>query len=382
MASRLVALGRLMKAPGDDPVTVARILPKDQEQEELLAAKAELDTAINDQRAEALGEVGGSLIAAFETGLPDNGGEAEAISQPEDVERFGAASFTWNGGDNFTDNAHVEVERLVDGQWQPYADQSGEIPVTLEFPKGEDFPVYVTGGEEWEWTAHFEAFVSPFPTGAPSDSGGGPQATPEGTYRFVVDGLRREGGEAVPYHIESAPFEVGAWSGIAVEDFRLEPNHRMSFRVGPRHTFVVSGGDLGVGGPDITAEIGPIDYPDSYASSVRFIRERRRFRRDPDAPGDPSKLEWFCFTCSFRPWIDAGNAQTAEVKIVDVKDNTIEIAPATERGGRWVTRRRLRKGEIAFVAEGGVRDPFRNFNGAAAGPLFLGSQPPTPRGGS
>jgi hypothetical protein len=70
------------------------------------------------------------------------------------------------------------------------------------------------------------------------------------------------------------------------------------------------------------------------------------------------------------------------VTIVDVKDNSIEIAPATEQGGRWVTRRRLRKGEIAVVAQRGVRDPFGNYNGAASGPLFLGAQPPAPRGGS
>ena len=47
-----------------------------------------------------------------------------------------AALFTWNGGSNFTDNPDVRVQRQVDGGWVDYADQSGEIPVTLEVPAG------------------------------------------------------------------------------------------------------------------------------------------------------------------------------------------------------------------------------------------------------
>jgi len=372
MATRLVYMGRQLKDPGV-------VLPLDQVEEQPLVAKATADTQFNDARAAALGTVGGGAIAAYEAGLPDDGGQPAAISQPTDVERFGAAFFTWNGGSNFTDNPQVRVERLTGAQWEPYADQSGEIPVTLEFPEGPDTASYATGSHEWHWTAHFEAFVSPFPTGAPSDSGTGPQATPAGTYRFVVDGMRRQGGQPVPYHLESQQFEVRPWSGILVEDFRLEPDNTMSFTIGPRHVYQVTGGDLGVGGPDISAEIGPIDYPDSYDSPIPFIRERRSFRRDPAAPGDAAQLEWYCFTCSFRPWIDAGDADAAEVRILDVSDGSIDVVPATEQpNGRWSTQRRLGETEIASVAVGGVEDEWANYNGAAAGPLFLGSEPPQP----
>ena len=76
--------------------------------------------------------------------------------------------------------------------------------MTLEFPQGENVQSYLQGGQEWRWTAHFEAFASNF------DTIEGVRATPEGTYRFVVDGLRREGRQAVPYHLESSTFDVRA----------------------------------------------------------------------------------------------------------------------------------------------------------------------------
>jgi hypothetical protein len=356
MASRLVTMGRELK-------NRLYLKPLDQQQESVLVAKAQADTALNDQRALALGTTGGAAIQAYEAGLPDDGGVAEPLRQPGDVERFGAAFFSWNGGSNFTDNPFVRVEQLVAGAWVPYADQSGAIPVTLEFPQGEDVASYLQGDQHWEWTAHFEAFAAPFVTQE------GTRATPAGTYRFVVDGARREGGTARPYHLESDAFEVRPWSGITVDDFRLEADNTLSFRVGPRHTYLVKDGasnpQVVGGGPDINAEIGPIDYPDSYASPARFISERRTAYRDPAAPGDPNGLEWFCFTCSFRPWLDAGSAQTAQVTIRRPGGRSI-TASATPVGDRWVTSYRLKLRESAVVPVGGVRDAFGDFNGLAS----------------
>ncbi|MGH2950754.1 MAG: hypothetical protein ACRDKX_01765, partial [Solirubrobacterales bacterium] len=265
-----------------------------------------------------------------------------------------------NGGSNFTDNPRVRVERLAGGGWEPYADQSGELPVTLEFPQGSEVASYLLGDQQWHWTAHFETFIAPF------DPGERPRATPPGTYRFVVDGMRREGGAAVPYAVESEPFEVSSWSGITVEDLRLEADRTVSFRIGPRSTYTVGGpgSDVDVvgAGPTIEAEIGPIDYPDSYPSTTQFIRERRTAYRDPDAPGDASRLEWFCFACSFRPWVDAGDAAGAEVTIVRA-DGSLERVAATPSGHRWVAARALGPGETAFVEAGGVLDEHGNFNG-------------------
>jgi hypothetical protein len=365
IATRLVTMGRLLQ-------DATHTLPIDQQEEGVLVAKALADTALNDARATALGEVGGAAIAAYEAGLPDDGGEADVLARPEDVERFGAAFVTWNGGSNFTDNPFVRVERRVDGAWVPYADQSGAVPVTLRFPAGEDTASYLAGDQEWEWTAAFEAFAAPFATQE------GTRATPAGVYRFVIDGMRREDGVARPYHLEAGPFRVEPWSGITVEDFRLEPNGTLSFRVGPSSTYQVGGEESEVdvvgAGPPISATVGPIDYPDTYESPARFIRHRRTAYRDAAAPGDPSALEWFCFTCSFRPWLDAGDAATAAVTIRD-DDGSVRTVAAHREGDRWATGEVLGLGEHAFVARGGVVDEFGNFNGRASDELYLGPRP-------
>jgi hypothetical protein len=341
MASRLVAMGGHLNGGPD--------LPAEPGQE-----KVAPDLALNDQRAQMLGTIGDTSVRAYEASLPDDGGSAAPVQQPRDIERFSATFFTWNGGSNFTDNPNVRVLRNVDGRWIPHADQSGELPVTLKFPQGQDAQSYLLGGQRWEWTAHFEAFASNF------DPGVRPRATPEGTYRFVVDGRRRQGRRPVPYHIESQPFQVRRWTGIRVEDLRIDPDRKVSFKVGPRRTIAVTSG-----GPAIQAEIGPIDYPDSYASPARFIKEQRTALRDPDAPADPAKLEWFCFTCTFRPWADTGDAQAAWVTIVK-RDGSRMRVRAWRRGGRWVTSWALLTGQSAFVAPGDVVDSFGNTNGAGS----------------
>jgi hypothetical protein len=375
MASRLVHMGRRLRDP--DVAT-----PVDQQQEALLAAKAEADTALNDQRAQALGEVGGAAIAAYRAALPDDGGEAEAVAQPQDVERFGAAFFTWNGGSNFTDNPRVIVEREdSDGAsgWQRFADQSGEVQVTLEFPQGADVASYLEADQRWHWTAHFEAFVAAF------DLGEEPRATPAGRYRFVVHGMRREGGEAVPYRIASQPFHVRPWSGITVEDSRVADDGTVSFAIGPSSAYTVGGPasevDVEGSGPVLEARIGPIDYPDSYESPARFIRERRTALRDPAATGDAAELEWFCFKCAFRPWLDAGDASTARVTFVDTRTAAVERVPAASAGDRWQTDRALGPGEVAFVDAGDARDGWANFNGSPGAVLYGPGvpEPPLPK---
>jgi hypothetical protein len=369
MASRLVHIGRRFKNPSLPP-------PADMATEALLQPKVDADLAVNEARARALGETGSAAIAAYEAALPDDGGAPGPVEQPADTERFGAALFTWNGGSNFTDNPRVRVERRVAGAWTPYADQSGELPVTLEYPQGTDVASYLTGGQEWHWTAHFEAFVSGF------DLGDRPRATPEGTYRFVVDGERRQGGAVVSYRVVSEEFDVSPWDGITVDDLELNGGGMVSFRAGPRSTYTVSDDGSGVdvqgSGPEIEAEIGPIDYPDSYESPARFISARRTAYRDPAAPGDPERLEWFCFACSFRPWLDAGDAARGEVRFLDTRDGSITFAPALRQGERWVTERAIRAGEIATVETGAVSDEWGNVNGAPAGPLYGPGLPKPP----
>jgi hypothetical protein len=351
MASRLVTIGRQFKDPGVE-------LPRDQVQEQPLAAKAAADTAVNDARAQALGTAGTAAIEAYEAALPDDGGAAAAAEggQPEDVERFDAAFFTWVGGSNYTDDPRVEVQRRTAGGWEQWADQSGELPVTLEFPQGVDtVPGYAAGDQEWRWTAHFEAFVAPF------DIGREQRATPAGTYRFVVEGARREGGAVVPYEVESEEFEVRPWDGITVSDLRTEPDGRVSFAVsGPQ--------------PPADGAEGSIDYPDSYdgdARAARFIREERVTvtRR--------GESETFCFTCSFRPWLDAGEPERAQVTFI-AADGSLENVAAHREADRWVSERALAAGESAFVGAACVEDAYGNFN-AAGSAAAVGASTEVPR---
>ncbi len=369
LATRLVELGGHLKQPGGD------VLPFEAKRREADAfgggaAQVQADLAANDARAAGLGDVGEQSITAYEATLPRDGGDAGPVTQPPAaIERFADADFTWNGGNNFVDNPVVVVERKVGDAWEPWADQSGELPVTLKFPKGTDVASYATGGERFEWTAHFEAFVARFDVGRPQ------RATPEGTYRFVARGKRREGqpnAETVPYQVTSRDFAVRAWRGITVDDFRLEPDNTMSFAVGPRNRYPDR-----AGAGAITDEIGPIDYPDSYASTVPFINNQRTAYRDPADPTNPDKLEWYCFECSFRPWLDEGDAAAAVVTVIR-SDGTIEDVPATKSGGRWVTTRVLAPGESALVAAGGVTDAFADLNGAASPVVSRAADPVDP----
>jgi hypothetical protein len=337
MATRLVNMGGHLNGGPDLPAEIGQ-------------EKVAPDIALNDQRATNLGRVGETSVAAYEAALPDDGGQAEVTQQPSDVERFSAAFLKWNGGSNFTDNPVVKVQRQVNGGWVDFADQSGEIPVTVKYPQGEDVQSYLEGNQIWEWTAHFEAFASNYDLGM----GGGELATPPGAYRFVVDGERRQGGARLPYHLVSNQFEVRPWSGITASDLRVEPGGRITFKLGPRHTYSVNG---------MSAEVGPIDYPDSYSSPARFIKNERTPYLDPTAPTDPQKIEWFCFTCSFRSWADTGDAAVAYLTIVDPVGKLFRYK-ARPRGDRWSVTRRLRPREAAYVRAGDVRDDFGNYNGA------------------
>ena len=329
MATRLVAMGGQMNGGAEPPA-------------EEFDRKTELDMAHNNARALALGNASAAYTQAYEATLPDDVAAGEAVEQPEDaIERFDAVTFTWTGGSNYTDLPDVRVQRRTATGWEDFADQSGEIPVTVKYPETAGAVDYVLG-QRWEWTAHFEAFASEIDT-----SRG--HATPAGTYRFLVSGQSRSGGAVDPYEVASEEFDVRPWDGITVEDLRIEPNRAVSFQVGPRR--VLEG-----------QEIGPIDYPDSYEVSrrARFIREQRTMRRDSS---DPSRVTWFCFTCSFRPWLDTGDATKATVTIVS-SGGVTKTVPAFQRGDRWVTSYSLDTTQAAFVARGAVVDAWGDFNGA------------------
>jgi hypothetical protein len=327
-----------------------------------LQAKVDASLTHNDARAKALGLAGGTLASAYEGELPADAGPPAVLSQPRSIERFATAKLTWLGGSNFTDDPRVVVERrAADGGWERFADQSGEVVTTLRFPAGQAAEGFFKSGRRWEWTATWEAFV------AQVDGGDRPLATPAGEYRFVVEGRHRSGSPAAAhgYRLASRAFEVKPWSGITAEDLRLEGDHRVSLRVGPRHVFDVNAFEDEAGPqPPLTAEVGPIDYPDSSPSPVKFIVDRRTAIRDPDHPLDPARVEWYCFDCSFRPWLDAGYADS--VHFTFSVGGVLRRVAAREVDGRWVSASQLGKGGSAWVCPGDVVDSWGNLNGAAS----------------
>ena len=362
MATRLVKMARALKGAPVDP---------EDEGDKLLAGKAVVNQAHNEGRAQAMGALGQAALAAWGEIMPASE-PPTAQSQPKPIERFEAAFFTWTGGDNFTDQPVVRVQRRVGNAWRDFADQTGEVQTTFRFPGSSELPnllaEYFQGTKKWTWTATFEAFASYFDTG-------GVRATPPGQYRFVVDGLSRTGAGTKPYHLDSDPFEVKPWDGITVEDLRREDDGSVSFRTGPRST---------VTSYDITTtqelrersqsephklnprqvELGPIDYPDTYDDPERanFIYHVNSYRA---AAKDPL-IETYCFTCSFRPWADTGEAVAAAFTVVKADGSTERLTAVKRDDGRFATPRALSDGELAFVAAGDVCDGWGNYNGAPA----------------
>ncbi|MDQ3914002.1 MAG: hypothetical protein M3323_01540 [Actinomycetota bacterium] len=284
---------------------------------------AQADEARQVAASTALGAASSAAYDAWVSALPDDRGPAAPVSQPEDVRRFSAAYFSWRGGSNAADNPVVRVERLVDGSWQPFADQSGEVQTMVEFPDGaEGVANTYRGDEEWVWTAGFEAFDA-FPAGIGS--------TPAGEYRFVVDGDIRQGGEPVTYHLESDPFLVQPWDGVEVTDLRVDPG-AVSFRA-------------------------TSNYPRTYEGSpFPYVAVATK----NDDTGVP-----FCTTCSFRPWASSGQIVSAGVTVVR-STGAVEVVPAQLVDGRWSAPVVLGAGDRAYVEAGAVLDEYGERNAAAS----------------
>jgi hypothetical protein len=78
--------------------------------------------------SQGLGEAAALHTRAYDATLPADGGTPGVLEQPADVSRFDGTTLRFVGGSSYTDLPTVVVERLVDGAWVPFADQSGEVP--------------------------------------------------------------------------------------------------------------------------------------------------------------------------------------------------------------------------------------------------------------
>lgn len=270
---------------------------------EPLDTLATVDELKQQALALSVGRATAAAFDAYQALLPNDAGPAAAVTQPQAIEHFNAATFTWRGGNTQVDNPQVRVERqAADGQWQPYAGQTGEVQTLVQFPQGVPGTLRTYAGtQEWLWTANFEAYAA-FPKRLGS--------VPFGTYRFVVDGAIRLGRSNTPYHLESDPFTVSPWSGIAVNNIRRDAG-------------------------SVSFEVPPVAYPASYASAFPFI--------------DASQAEErICNQCSFRPWARAGRVVSAAVEVTRAKGN-VETIAATQNGTRWSAPLTLATGDVAIV---------------------------------
>lgn len=306
--------------------------------------------------AAAIGTFATAAVPAYEATLPPDGGEARILKQPAPtVRRFDAAFIDWVGGSNYTDLPDVQVERKVGGQWVPFANGEGEVQYRVNFPKiGADLASYRAGSFEWVYNASFETQNSDIRL---TDAlGNDATQTPAGTYRFVIEGKRREGAPITveSYRLESDPFEVLPWDGITVHDLRVEPNGKISFEVGPTNAYTF-GND--------TLTVAAVDYPDSYTGSpfpqiINNVKERRY-------SGAHSEL--FCLRCSFRPRAERAEVVSAVLTGVNPSGETFDLPAVRQPDGRFLTTNAIGSSQCARLDPGRVVDSFgeRNQEGLA-----------------
>lgn len=325
-------------------VRMARTLndPSYSWQDELLTgdpttlARGEADEVRQLAASQALGRAAGAAYDAWQAALPDDVGPVELQVQPLDISRFDGAWIQWRGGSNAVDNPVVTVERLVDGAWTTFAGMQGEVQTMVDLPDGvQGLADTWTGSQEWIWTANFEAY-----TGGPNPA---LASTPAGTYRFVVDGAARTGGATVPYRLESNPFEVSVWDGLAAP------------------TVSVVDGEIVVTAQD------RVVYPRTYESVFPFVADDGRGRL-VDENGAPVADDLrVCKTCSFRPWAFEGRVAAVDVTVIGKNDQSATYPASRAEDGTWtVDGVKLKAGDEVFVGVGGVRDGAGNVNGAGS----------------
>ena len=209
--------------------------------------------------------------------------------------------------------------------------------MTLVFPQGDDVPSYETGGlRSGSGRRTSRRSSSPFDTRRAAARHAAGRATASWSTGSGARAARR-----VPYHLESRRVP-----GAAVErDHRRGPA-RGGRRQGElpgraAHHHDVKGG----GGPTSSPRSARSTTPTPTSRRRRFINNERTFLRDPAAPGDAAKLEWFCDACSFRPWLDEGDAETVDL--------TVRQRLTARAGGRGARRRPL--GQLPVAGRGRVR---------------------------
>jgi hypothetical protein len=293
-------------------------------------ALATLDEQRQVSEAAVLGAISSHYYDGWAAQVPNSAGPAAIVKQPHDRHRFDSASVTWVGGDNWTDNPVVTVQRRVDGAWATYADQSGEIQTVLDSRPALSSEALQqrSGKQRWTWTANFEVYDA-FPR---ADLAGG--QVPDGRYRFVIAGHIHTGGDARPYRLKSDPFNVLPWNGIT------ERKSKFSHGV-------------------LSYWFKPIRYPrlpKHTPSQVSFYAD------DRGGTGRPGH-SLICKTCTFMPWATAGQIASVSLEVVDRGKVLRTIAAQPQPNGAWSAPVELTsKSQHIVLARGAVRDSYGETN--------------------
>lgn len=298
---------------------------------------AQADEQRQQGEAIALGQVSSYYYDGWSAQLPDSAGPAVPVTQPQDVQRFSAATFGWVGGDNWTDDPTVVVQRRdAAGAWRPYGNQDGEVQTVLDQPAGivSSATDNRSGKQRWTWTASFEAFDAEPRVDVPGGQ------VPDGTYRFVVDGQIHQAGRPVAYRLLSVPFTVSPWTGVTATGLTAEPD----------------------GSTRLPA--AAVSYPRTYRSPIRFIRDDLG-GQDP-LPATGSVL---CKSCTFRPWATRGELVSVTVTVLGSGGSAVRTVVAERVGSHWEAATHLEQGESVTIAPGGLRDSFGEVNSAPIGPV-------------
>lgn len=385
LVTRMVAMAAVLRE-GTDPGDCATVTPAadwwvQQIKYNPLDCTYMVDDSNQRARAILLGEVAAAALPAYEASMPADAGTPGAVTQPNDIQRFDRADFTWSGGDNYIDSPVVTVEREASpGQWVTQGDSFGDIQTTVKYPDNikAETATYRKGSFTWDWTAHFEAFDSDVSTARFG------KQTPSGRYRFVVDGQHRTGTKpkTYPYHVESAPFEVKPWTGITVPEISLDSNGHVVFAVGPTVTRQYNTDEYTRRPQDpshmVNELVGPIAYPDTYQTSAYPTAPETgnslfpRVQRNVVIDRNNGNHERYCFSCTFRPWAATGAVASASVLVH--RGATTETVPATlGSDGQLHTDAVLGPGDSAEVLPGSIHDTFGETNGTGSAVVTRGA---------
>jgi hypothetical protein len=316
MVTRLMAMAANLRCGTEIPAEPT---------EALVAADEARQTA----EAVALGQLSSAALDGWAAQLPDSAGAPAGLVQPKDISRFDAAWFRWVGGDSFTDQPVVTVQRLGERGWLTYARQDGgEVQTVIDQPAGV-VPSLVdnrTNAQRWTWTASFEAYDA-----YPRATLAGGQV-PAGRYRFAVRGHVQRGGAPVAYSLVSQPFDVRPWAGVSATSLVRRDDGSVAFTT-----------------PDVV-------YPRSYSSPIRFVHD--------DGGGKPGAGSLLCRTCTFRPWATGSEVVSAVVTVLNPQGTRVRTVTAHRSGGGWVADTHLNKNEDAVILPGGLRDGYGETNGS------------------